>query len=122
MNSTDNPDPSERMLSSREIEMAVLGAMLLEPKTVGSLVVARLTDKHFEHAAHQILFCEITAILRENGVLDLVTLTQRLEDKDLLDGVGGPAYLAHLICILPTIAGIEKYVDKMADKGKHDSM
>ena len=116
MNSNDNSDPSERMLPSRrEIEMAVLGAMLLEPQTIGPLVVARLTDKHFEHVAHQILFCEITAVLRENGNLDLITLTQRLRDKDLLEEVGGPAYPSDLICAVPTIAGIEKYVDALAD-------
>ena len=117
MNSNDNSDPSERMLPSRrEIEMVVLGAMLLEPKIVGSLVMARLTDKHFEHTAHQILFCEITAILREDGNLDLITLTQRLRDKDLLEEIGGPCYLSDLIVIVTTTTGIEKYVDKIANR------
>lgn len=123
MNSTDNSDPSERMLPSRrEIEMAVLGAMLLEPQTVGSLVVARLTDKRFDYAVHQTIFCEIIALLRENCALDLITLTQRLHDKDLLEAIGGPAYLSDLVCVVPPNAAIEKYIDSIADRGKRNSM
>ena len=98
MNSTDNPDPSEGTLpSSRDVEMVVLGAMLLEPKTVGPLVMARLTYKHFDYDVHQILFREMTACLRENICLDILTLTQRLQDKDLLEEVGGTAYLSDLL-------------------------
>ena len=123
MNSTDNSDPSERMLpSSREVEMVVLGAMLLEPQTVGQLVMARLTDKHFDHAVHQVLFREMTTCLREHVLLDIITLTQRLQDKDLLKEVGGPVYLSDLVSLVPTITSIEKYVDNIADKGKPRSM
>ena len=101
MNSTDNSDPSERMLpSSREVEMVVLGAMLLEPKIVGPLVMARLTDKHFDYAVHQVLFREMTTCLREHVCLDLITLTQRLQDKGLLEEVGGPVYLCDLVSIV----------------------
>jgi replicative DNA helicase len=122
MNSADNTDPSEGMLpSSREIEMAVLGAMLLEPQTVGPLVMPRLTDKHFDYAVHQILFREMTTCLREQVLLDIITLTQRLQDKDLLKAIGGPVYLSDLVSLVATITSIEKYIDNIADKGKHDS-
>jgi site-specific DNA-methyltransferase (adenine-specific)/adenine-specific DNA-methyltransferase len=73
-------------------------------------------SKHFDFAVHQILFSEITGILRENGALDLITLTQRLRDRELLEEVGGPAYLSDLICVVTTTTGIEKYVDKIADR------
>jgi len=119
MNSTDNSDPSERMLpSSRELEMVVLGALLLEPQTVGPLVMARLTDKHFDYAVHQVLFREMTACLREHVCLDLITLTQRLQDKQLLKAIGGPVYLCDLVSLVPTNRDIEKYIDNLADKGK----
>ena len=123
MNSADNSDPSEGMLpSSREVEMVVLGAMLLEPQTLGSLVMARLTDKHFDYAVHQVLFREMTACIRENVCLDLITLTQRLQDKDLLKAIGGPVYLSDLVCTVPMNKDIEKYVDNIANKGKTRSM
>jgi replicative DNA helicase len=123
MNSTDNSDPSDRTLaSSREIEMVVLGAMLLEPQTLGSLVMARLTDKHFDYAVHQVLFREMTACLREHVALDIVTLTQRLQDKDLLGAIGGPVYLSDLVCTVPMNRDIEKYLNHIADRGKPRSM
>lgn len=116
MNSTDDSDPSEQKLpSSREIEMVVLGAMLIEPKTIGPLAMVRLTDKHFDYAAHQIIFREMTACLRERGFLDFITLTQILDGKDLLEEVGGTVYLSDLVSSVPLI---EKYIDKLVDKGK----
>jgi replicative DNA helicase len=123
MNSTDNSEPSEGMLPSRqEVEMVVLGAMLLEPKTIGPLVMARLTEKHFDYAVHQVLFREMTACLREHVCLDLITLTQRLQNKDLLETIGGPVYLCDLVSVVPMNAPIEKYVDNLADKGKPRSL
>jgi replicative DNA helicase len=104
--------------SSRELEMVVLGALLLEPQTVGPLVMARLTDKHFDYAVHQVLFREMTACLREHVCLDLITLTQRLQDKQLLKAIGGPVYLCDLVSLVPTNRDIEKYIDNLADKGK----
>ena len=123
MSSADNSEPSEGMLpSSREVEMVVLGAMLLEPKTVGPLVMARLTDKHFDYAVHQILFREMTTCLRERGFLDIITLAQILQDKDLLEAIGGPVYLSDLVSVVPMNRDIEKYVENLADKEKPRSM
>jgi hypothetical protein len=42
--------------NSRDAEMAVLGAMLLSPQDAGSQVRERLSEHHFYHAAHQVIF------------------------------------------------------------------
>jgi len=61
MNSNDNSDPSERISPAvREIEMAVLGDDAARPKTTGSLLLARLTDKHSTTLCIKMLFSEIT--------------------------------------------------------------
>jgi len=101
---------------SIEAEMAVLGAMLLNPQEACPLAGQHLTDKDFYAAAHQAIFREITALNDAMQAVDLVTLTQRLSDKKLLDEVGGAAYLAELVQRVPTTANIEHYIDIVYEK------
>ncbi len=102
--------------NSREAEMAVLGAMLLNPAEAGSNARERLSDDQFYYAGHQVIFREIAALQDVTKGVDLVTLTQRLRDKGLLEEVGGPAYLTDLITRVPTTAHIEHYIDIVWEK------
>jgi len=107
----------ERVLpNSMDAEMAVLGAMLLSPADAGSQARARLTQEHFYYAAHQVIYREIAALQDAMQAVDNVTLMQRLQDKNQLEEVGGPAYLADLIGRVPTAANIEHYLDIVEEK------
>ncbi len=107
----------ERMLpNSLEAEIAVLGAMLVSPQEIGSLVRERLTDEHFYHAKHQAIFREMCGMQDKLHTVDLVTLTQRLADKNLLEEIGGGAYLSQLMMSVPTTAHTEHYVEILTDK------
>ncbi len=107
----------DRMLpNSLEAEIAVLGAVLVDPQQMGSLVRERLNEEHFYHAKHQAIYREIAAMQDTLRTVDLVTLTQRLADKQLLEEVGGAAYLSQLMMSVPTTAHTEHYVDILVDK------
>ena len=96
--------------------MAVLGAMLLSPTEAGSEVRERLSEQHFYHAAHQVIFREIAALQDAMQAVDLVTLTQRIQDKNQLEEVGGPAYLSDLVTRVPTTANVAHYIDIVWEK------
>jgi replicative DNA helicase len=107
----------ERVLpNSMDAEMAVLGAMLLSPQDAGAQARERLTQEHFYYAAHQVIYREIAALQDAMQAVDNVTLSQRLQDKNQLEEVGGPAYLADLIGRVPTTANIEHYLDIVEEK------
>jgi len=107
----------ERVLpNSMDAEMAVLGAMLLSPLEAGSQAQERLTPEYFYYAAHQVIYREIVELLNAMQAVDNVTLTQRLQDKNLIEEIGGPAYLADLIGHVPTAANIEHYLDIVEEK------
>ena len=107
----------ERILpNSMEAEMAVLGGMLLSPEQVIAQVSERLDGSHFYYATHQVLFREITDLQDRLKAVDMVTLTQRLQDKGLLEDIGGAAYLAELISRVPTTANIEHYMNIVWEK------
>ncbi len=102
--------------SSMDAEAAVLGAMLLSPAEAGSQARERLDEGHFYFAAHQSIFREIAALQDALHAVDLVTITQRLQDKNQLEEIGGPAYLADLVTRVPTAANIEHYIDIVWEK------
>jgi replicative DNA helicase len=102
--------------NSLDAEMAVLGAMLLSPAEAGSEVRERLSEPHFYYAAHQVIFREIAALQDAMQAIDLVTLTQRLQDKNQLEEVGGPAYVSELVARVPTTANVEYYIDIVWEK------
>ena len=102
--------------NSLDAEIAVLGAMLLSPQDAGSQARERLSDHHFYHAAHQVIFREIAALQDAMQAVDAITLAQRLQDKNLLEEIGGPAYLADLVSRVPTTANIELYLDIVWEK------
>src|SRR2546423_1847834 len=80
--------PVDRILpNSHEAEQAVLGAMLLSPHDAASQARERLNDHHFYHVAHQVIFREISALQDATQGVDIVTLTQRLQDKNQLDEI-----------------------------------
>ncbi|MGD0652071.1 MAG: replicative DNA helicase, partial [Verrucomicrobiia bacterium] len=102
--------------NSMDGEIAVLGAMLLSPAEAGSQARERLTEEHFYYAAHQVIFREIAALQDAMQAIDLVTLTQRLQDKNQLDEIGGAVYLADLVTRVPTAANVEEYINIVWEK------
>jgi replicative DNA helicase len=102
--------------NSMDAEMAVLGAMLLSPAEAGSEVREHLGEQHFYYAAHQVIFREIAALQDAMHAIDLVTLTQKLQDKNQLEEVGGPAYLSELVARVPTTANVEYYIEIVWEK------
>ena len=102
--------------NSLEAEMAVLGAMLLSPEEIIAPVSERLESSYFYYAIHQVLFSEITNLQDRLKAVDMVTLTQRLLDKGLLDEIGGAKYLADLVSRVPTTANVEHYINIVWEK------
>jgi len=102
--------------NSYEAERAVLGAILYRPEEAGPQAQGLLTEEHFYHAAHITIFREMMELMNSMSAVDMVTLTQRLQDKNQLDAIGGPTYLADLLMSVPSIANLEHYIDIVVEK------
>lgn len=102
--------------NSLDAEMAVLGAMLLSPDEAGTQVRERLEDGHFYSAVHQVIFREVAGMQDSLQAVDMITLSQRLRDKGLLEEIGGDAYLADLMRHVPTTANVKHYIDIVWEK------
>ena len=98
-----------------EAEMAVLGSMLLEED---ALVQAAelLEDSAFYKDAHRKIFSAIINLYKNTVAVDLVTLTDELKKRNVLDDVGGPSYLATLASVVPTAANVDHYCRIVKEK------
>lgn len=100
---------------NHEAEQAVLGSVLIEPSVLIT-VNERLRADSFYRQGHQRLF-EVMADLAERGMpVDVVTLTSELQDRRLLDEVGGVTYLTELTSVIPTAANVEYYAKIVEEK------
>ena len=98
-----------------DAEVSVLGSMLIEEDAVAQ-AIERLTPETFYKDAHKKIFQTLIDLFNENKPADLVTLTEHLDRKGLLDEVGGASYLAFLTTAVPTAANLTHYAKIVKEK------
>ncbi len=88
--------------------MSLLGSILIDKEAM--LKIADLIKPgDFYKDAHGRIFEVILELYDKNDPIDLLTLSARLEEKNLLEGIGGRAYLVELTNTVPTAANIIHY-------------
>lgn len=90
--------------------------MLLSPRDVIGECVELLVKDHFYIPAHQTIYAELIEMWRNNEPIDLLTITQILTDKKLLDKVGGASFVTSLHGFVPTAANVDYYIGILRDK------
>lgn len=96
-------------------EQAALGSMLLQEDAILHGVDI-LRPEDFYRKAHQNIFKSILELFEKSRGVDLVTLTEELNRKNLLEEIGGVTYLTNLINSVPTAANIEHYIKIIEEK------
>ena len=99
----------------RELEKAVLGGLMLETERYDAV---RLIIDHsdFEGQDHQNIFESMGELVDSNKPLDPLTVSDRLDSKNLLTRVGGKNYLIDLASTSPSAANLESYADLIRQK------
>jgi replicative DNA helicase len=98
-----------------EAERAVLGSMLLEESAIGT-AIEFLKEDDFYQDAHRKIFSVICDLFNKNKAVDLLIISEELKKRQILDDIGGPAYLASLTTDVPTAANIEHYAKITREK------
>lgn len=70
----------------------------------------------FYDLRHQTIFGILAEMYDRKEAIDLITLQQRLKDKQLLEQVGGLAYLSPLPDAVPSAANLSYYLDIVQEK------
>ena len=101
-----------------EAEQGVLGCILLAPREAGDVCLAgAVTRAWFYDVRHQTLWdCLNDMLTQPVGLIDLITVGQRLKDKNQLQDAGGWAYLSSLMDAVPSAANIGHYLAIVREK------
>ena len=95
---------------AREAEKAVLGGLMLETERFDS-VILKISDQDFHGKDHQLIFESMGELINENKPLDPLTVSEKLDSKNLLSKIGGKDYLIALATETPTAANLEAYAE-----------
>lgn len=99
----------------RELERAVLGGLMLETERYDAVSeIIEFTD--FEGQDHQNIFQSMGELVNSNKPLDPLTVSDRLDSKNLLTRVGGKNYLIDLASTSPSAANLEAYAGMIRQK------
>lgn len=101
-----------------DAERAVLSCMLKDPGNIVPEAVTELNPDFFYIPAHRIIFETILHLYqtRPNGQLDVIVLNSELQDKEMMEKVGGPKFVADLLDDVPTTAMFAPYVEVLKKK------
>ena len=96
-------------------EQSVLGAMLIDNKTINT-VAAALQPEDFYRPAHQITYRAMLNLNNRHEPVELLSLINELKRMDKLDDVGGVSFITMLGNIVPTAAGAEYHARMVAEE------
>ena len=99
-----------------EAEMSVLGSLMLDKDAfvkIGDVISA----DDFYDDKHKKIFEAILDLFNKNISIDILTVTNWLEERKILEQVGGAGYLTQLVNTVPSAANVTHYAFIVRKKG-----
>ena len=100
---------------SIEAEQAVLGSILLN-NMYWDDVAENVVKEDFYRFEHRLIFEEMEKLIAQQSPVDLITLEQALKSREVIEQVGGFAYLAELSNNTPSAANVVAYANVVREK------
>lgn len=100
---------------SVEAEQSVIGSMIIDRDAIG-VASGIILGEDFYNKQYGALFEAMVELNDEGKPVDLVTLQNRLKEKDVPPEVSGPEFIRDLITAVPTSANVKHYANIVAEK------
>ncbi len=100
---------------SNEAEQSFLGALLLDKDAIIKVGDQVLPDD-FYRDSHRMIYEAMLDLFKKREPIDLLSLSTRLDERKLLDTVGGRAYIISLSNAVPTSAHVAHYAEIIVKK------
>lgn len=107
--------PEKLTPQNLEAEQSLLGALLLDKDSIIK-VGDRINAEDFYADKHRSIFEAMTELYRKHEPVDLLSLANRLSEREELDRIGGRAYLIQLTNSVPTASHIVHYAEIVQKK------
>ena len=111
------PTPSSERVPPHnvEAEQAILGGILLDPDALGTIIEI-IEAQDFYHEAHQLIYQQILTLFEHGDPIDIITLTESLQSRHLMERCGGITYITGLTDLVVTSANITHYAKIVKEK------
>src|SRR5437588_4009074 len=113
---TSSQDIHRTLPHSVEAEQGVLGSMLISPREIIAEAVEKINEEYFYVPAHQTIYTVLVELWNAGEGIDLITFTQVLRDRNLLETVGGAPFVTSLFTFVPTSANVTYYLEIVREK------
>jgi replicative DNA helicase len=100
---------------SLQAEMCLLGSMMLEKDVIGQAVQIVDRDAFFQ-ADHQVVYDVLVKLYELNRPIDAVILCDELNKRQLLEEIGGQAYIGQILNTVVSSAHGEHYAKIVREK------
>ncbi len=111
----EKADLTQLMPQSIEAEEAVLGAILVNPRSLDK-VMTSLRPEYFYKPAHRYIYEAMLQLTNNNTVIDIVSVSDTLNINQKLELVGGRAYINDLSFKCISTANVKYYADIIEEK------
>jgi len=105
----------QQLPHSVEAEQAVLGGLMLTNDSFNT-VASVISEKDFFAQDHQLIFQTMRSLSGDSKPLDVITLSEVLQNNKDLEQVGGAAYLVELANNTPSSANIGAYAQIVLER------
>lgn len=100
---------------SIEAEQSVVGAMLMDKDAIMS-ATELISGEDFYQTAYGILFDSMVELFNEGKPVDLITLQERLKEKNVAPEISSMEFVRDLITSVPTSANVKYYAEIVQEK------
>jgi len=100
---------------AKELEVAVLGACMLERQAVGKALSILIPDSFYVNANHEV-FAAISKLYNSGKPVDILTVTEELKRNGKLEEVGGAYYVTQLTSDIASGENVEHHAMIVAQK------
>lgn len=103
------------MPHSIEAEQSVVGAMMMDKDAVMTASEI-ISGQDFYQTSYGVVFDSMVELFNEGKPVDVVTLQERLKEKDVPPEISGLEFARELLTAVPTSANVKYYADIVAEK------
>lgn len=100
---------------SVEAEQSVIGSMLMDREAIISASEIITADDFYQHQ-YGVMFESMVELFNENRPVDLITLQNRLKEKDVPPEVSSLDFVRDIITTVPTSANVKSYANIVREK------
>ena len=100
---------------SIEAEQSVVGAMLIDKDAI-TTASEIICGADFYQTAYGVVFDSVVELFNEGKPVDLVTLQNRLKEKEVPEEISSLEFVRDLVAAVPTSANVKYYAEIVAEK------